>query len=101
MSNKDFSTLSFIPRLFDNKLFNHELFNFLGEKFMFEESGVKQSGVEMSCSSIFRPYGNIVNPKCTVGEVTLMREGTFIPLFFLDWTLSSKFLSKISKLFLR
>ena len=37
---------------------------------------------------------------CTILILTLigMREGTFIPLYFLDWIFSAEFLSKLSKL---
>ena len=38
--------------------------------------------------------GNMANCQLTLIG---MREGTFIPLYFLDWILSGEFLSKISK----
>ena len=39
--------------------------------------------------------------QCTYFTLIGMWEGTFLPLFFLDWILSDEFSSKISKLFWR
>ena len=72
----------------------------------------KHSGLNFSNKSVINDQYYICQKKsivlfylltCLLSLLTLigMREGTFIPLCFLDWILSAEFLSKLSKLFWR